>query len=71
MNPLEEHIQPYIIHQYESREKNGKLMEVAVYSLDQNDIKFRIIKFINGAFKEIQTTEKKEDALEIFVKIFK
>lgn len=71
MNPLEENIQSFIVHKYEKKDKKGKLIEAAIYSLDEADIKFRIIKFINGSFKEIATSEKKEEALETFEKFLR
>lgn len=71
MGLLQQNIETYIIHKYDSLDKNGRLIEVAVYSLDEKDIKFRIIKFINNGFKEIHTTENKEEALALFDKLFK
>jgi hypothetical protein len=66
MNPLEQHLTQYLVHSYNSFQKGGKLVEVGLYSVDRSDIKFRVIKFVDGAFKEIFTSEKREEAVEKF-----
>jgi len=60
---LQTMVEGYILHKYGVNTKSKKI-EVAVYSLDQNDIKFRVVKFANDEFKEIHTYEKLEDALK-------
>jgi hypothetical protein len=64
MSEFDSLLAPYIIHFKEISEKPNKRLEVAVYSLDEKDIKFRVMKFLNGQFKEMQTYEKKEEAIE-------
>ena len=71
MNPLEQHLTNYLVHDYKFKTKGGKLHEVGLYSIDEHDIKFRVIKFVDGAFKEIYTSEKKEEAQSKFESLSK
>ncbi|MES2734150.1 MAG: hypothetical protein V4714_20555 [Bacteroidota bacterium] len=66
MSTLKQLVEPYIVHAYEGIEKPEKFLEVAVYSLDATDGKFRIMKFVNKAMKEFHTTDDREEAMAKF-----
>jgi hypothetical protein len=66
MNPLQQHLTEYLVLDYFQRDSGQKVIEVGLYKVDENDLKFRLIKFVNGVFKEIFTTENKDEALEKF-----
>jgi hypothetical protein len=66
MNPLEQHLSQYLVLNYYQKKSAEKLLEVGLYKVDENDLKFRLVKFVNGVFKEIFTTENKEEALTKF-----
>jgi hypothetical protein len=71
MKPLEEHLVNFLVINYFNKEKAGKTLEVGLYKVDENDIKFRVIKFVNGVLKEIFTTENEEEALTKFESLCK